>query len=248
MTLTHQPGAPRWVDLGTTDIAGAVSFYSTLFGWTHQDLGPDAGGYGYLSKDGKMVAGVGPATDPARGTSWSVYFGTEDSAATAAKVESAGGKVIIPPVPIMEQGSMGVFADPAGAFFSTWEAARHPGVELMREPGALSWVELYTPDTAAAAEFYGTVFAMSHTVRDMGGEAYTTLAVADQPIGGVFTPPGSDGMPSYWMPYFGVQDCDAAADRAVALGATQLMRGDYPDGRLAILKDPQGGVFGILTW
>ena len=248
MTLTHQPGAPRWVDLGTTDIAGAVAFYGALFGWAHQDLGPEAGGYGFFTKDGRMAAGIGPATDAARGTSWAVYFGTENSAATAGRVEASGGKVIVPPDAVMDQGTLAVFTDPAGAFFSTWQPGSHDGVGIMREPGALSWVELYTPDPAGAKEFYGAVFAMSHEDRDMGGEVYSVISVAGQPVGGIFEPPGAAGMPAHWMPYFGVADTDASADRAIELGAVQMMRGDYSDGRLAILTDPQGGLFGILTW
>ena len=40
---SHAPGAPSWSELSTTDEAGALSFYSTLFGWEDdpQEMGPN---------------------------------------------------------------------------------------------------------------------------------------------------------------------------------------------------------------
>src|SRR5918911_1186863 len=123
-------GAPIWVDIGTTDVTGAVGFYTQLFGWTYLDYGPDSGGYGAFLKEGRQVAGIGPATDPQRGTSWSVYLATEDAAAAEAKVKEAGGTVVMAAMPVMGQGVMGVFTDTAGAFFSVWQPGRHGGVEV----------------------------------------------------------------------------------------------------------------------
>ena len=36
-------GVPSWIDLGTTDVAGATAFYTGLFGW---DAMSDQGGTG----------------------------------------------------------------------------------------------------------------------------------------------------------------------------------------------------------
>src|SRR5262249_13662035 len=60
VTITYAPGRPNWVDLGTNDPAAASSFYGGLFGWTTQDLGPEAGGYRLLRLHGKDVGGIGP--------------------------------------------------------------------------------------------------------------------------------------------------------------------------------------------
>ena len=63
MTTNFSPGTPSWVDLGTTDVAGATAFYGSLFGWTVEDLGPDSGGYGLESNEqlrlptGRWIAG-----------------------------------------------------------------------------------------------------------------------------------------------------------------------------------------------
>ena len=39
------PGAPIWLELYTSDTAGAQTFYADLFGWTVEDAGPEFGGY-----------------------------------------------------------------------------------------------------------------------------------------------------------------------------------------------------------
>src|SRR5262249_30506274 len=91
--MTHALGRPSWADSGTTDVAAAVAFYGELFGWTHESFGPEGGGYGQFRKDGKQVAGIGPATDAARGTSWAIYLATDDTAKTADLVARNGGSV-----------------------------------------------------------------------------------------------------------------------------------------------------------
>lgn len=248
MTTNFSPGTPSWVDLGTTDVAGATAFYGSLFGWTVEDLGPDSGGYGLIRKDGKQVAGIGPATDPARGTSWSVYLATDDVDGTTARVEANGGKVIVPPMDVMDQGRMAVFTDPTGAFISVWQAGRHTGAELVNEPGSLTWAELMTSDIAATKSFYPAVFPITTRDVEVGdGMTYTLLEAGGRGVAGAMQiGPDMPGMPPHWSLYFAVDDCDAVADKAVELGATELLRNDSPAGRFAILTDPQGGGFSII--
>jgi predicted enzyme related to lactoylglutathione lyase len=248
MTEPFAPGAPNWIDLGTTDVKGAAEFYGALFGWTHEDLGPDAGGYGMLRLNGKVVAGIGPATDPDRGTSWATYFATADARATARKVESHGGKVIVEPMEVFDNGSMAVFTDPHGAYFSVWQPANMRGLEVIREPGSLSWVELMTPEVETSKSFYQDVLGV--TMRDIhiDGELTYTLVQADGvPVAGIFKiGPELGDMPPHWSVYLEVDDCDATADQAIGRGATEMVRQDSPAGRFAMLTDPQGGNFSII--
>jgi uncharacterized protein len=248
MTTNFPPGTPNWVDLGTTDVNGAAAFYGQLFGWTLEDLGPDAGGYGIFYKDGKQVAGVGPATDPDRGTSWAIYFATDDADTTAARVEKNGGKVIMAPMDVMDQGRMAVFQDPTGAYFSVWQPGQHKGAELVDAPGAMYWAELMTTDVASAAAFYNAVFGMSIREVDMGGGMmYTLLKVGDANVAGLMAPgPGEGSAPAHWAVYFAAEDTDATADHAVQLGGSETVRDDSPAGRFAWLIDPQGGKFCVI--
>jgi len=55
-------------------------------------------------------------------------------------------------------------------------------------------------------------------------------------------------MPSYWMVYFSVPDVDKAFKKATDAGATEMMAPqEFPGGRFAILSDPQGAAFGLLS-
>jgi len=55
--------------------------------------------------------------------------------------------------------------------------------------------------------------------------------------------------PSHWLSYFVVPDVDRAHSQATALGAkTMVPPTDVGDGlRIAVLADPQGATFGLMT-
>jgi predicted enzyme related to lactoylglutathione lyase len=55
-------------------------------------------------------------------------------------------------------------------------------------------------------------------------------------------------MPPHWMPYFQVEDCDAAAANAAKLGGTVCVPPtDIPSiGRFAVLQDPTGATFSVI--
>jgi uncharacterized protein len=247
MTTQFAPGTPNWIELGSTDVSAAREFYGTLFGWTFEDLGSDAGGYGFIRKDGKQVAGIGPASDSDRRTSWAVYFATDDADSVAKLVGEHGGTVVVSPMDVMGQGRMAVFQDPTGAFFSVWQPGEHRGVEVVDAPGALGWVELMTPDIEAAKEFYAAVLPVTTRDAEMPGGSYTLLRVGGKDVAGAMEiGPEHGPMPSAWSVYFDLEDCDATADKAVELGGTEMMRDDMPPGKLAFLTDPQGGKFCII--
>jgi uncharacterized protein len=263
MTQTFAPGTPNWVDLGTTDVAVSAEFYGALFGWSLEDLGPDAGGYGMFRKDGRLVAGVGPATDPDRGTSWTIYFATDDANEAASKVQTQGGQVIVAPMDVMDQGRMAVFSDPSRALFSVWQPGKHRGAELTNQPGSFTWTELSTSDINACKTFYPAVLGV--TTRDVsmgqGMTTYTVMEAGGRPVAGAMAldPAAFTLSPaeraqlkgpavSSWSVYFAVDDCDRAHAKALELGATSVMPPqDSPAGRFAIITDPQGGTFAIIN-
>ena len=68
----HKPGTPSWVDIGTSDLEGAIDFYSKLFGWTIEMGAPEIGRYSMAMLGGKAVAALADQQVPA----WS-GFGTD---------------------------------------------------------------------------------------------------------------------------------------------------------------------------
>lgn len=95
-TTRYADGAPCWTDLGTPDLDGAVEFYTGLFGWEYVAGGPETGGYGTFTLDGKTAGGAMTVTEEQGEPSWSVYFRSPDADATAQAVERAGGTVPFP--------------------------------------------------------------------------------------------------------------------------------------------------------
>lgn len=113
-------------------------------------------------------------------------------------------------------------------------------------PNAIEWNELITPDPAAAISFYGGLFGWTTEVMQMPGTDYTMLKLGDRMFGGVMAPP-QPGIPAHWLHYVSVTDIDAAAAKAVSLGAT-VCAGPMDvgeAGRIAVIKDPQGAIFGL---
>ncbi|GAB1688825.1 VOC family protein [Krasilnikovia sp. M28-CT-15] len=245
-------GVPTWVDLGTADLDDAVRFYTSLFGWSaHVSPDPEAGGYTVFNLDGLPAAGAGPLFGEGQPTAWSTYIGTEDSDAVAARVQAAGGQVLVPPFDVLDQGRMAAFLDQAGAPFSVWEPAMMRGAEVFDRPGALTWNELTTRDVEGSARFYGEVFGWTARDSSAGGPPYVVWEREGRTIAGLqpmLGPQWPADLPPHWMVYFAVADCDESAARAFALGGRVMHPPtSFPRGRYAVLEDPQGGTFAILA-
>lgn len=252
-TKTFVVNAPVWVDLSSTDPAGAREFYSRLFGWTAQpEADPAAGGYAVARLDGKDVAGIGGVQDPNTPSAWMVYIGTRDANALAKKIEAEGGKVVAPPFEVLDSGTMAVFQDPTGAFISAWQPKTMPGFQMIRHSGAYSWAELNARGIDQAKRFYGKAFGWTTKDSPMGegmGD-YSEFQLAGESVAGgmemnTMVPAQ---VPSYWTVYFGTRDVDASFKKALDLGAKEMVApADFPGGRFAILSDPQGAMFGLLS-
>ncbi|WP_328432430.1 VOC family protein [Streptomyces sp. NBC_00453] len=253
LTTRFVNGAPNWLDVGTSDIDGAISFYGGLFGWTFQSAGPDAGGYGFFQLDGRTVAG-GVQTTPEQGPpSWTVYFQSADAEATAKAAEQAHGSVLMRPMDVMGEGRMAIIADKASVPFGIWQPGRTKGIDVASETGTLTWVELYTPDIAAAAWFYHETLGLETAAVPFPGGTYTTLNPAgggeDSMFGGI-VPLADDPVENspYWLPYFEVSDAEATVTKARNLGAEVRMPATSIEGvgSIAKLTDPHGARFAVI--
>jgi predicted enzyme related to lactoylglutathione lyase len=245
---THVSMTPSWIDIGT-DTDAAKRFYTGLFGWETQEAGPveETGGYGFFTKDGKLVAGYGPQQNPGP-PYWTTYVDVPDTDAVAKKIEAAGGQVIVAPMDVMDAGRMAIFQDAEGAFIAAWQAGNHTGAQVVREPGAFTWCELNTRDVAGAKKFYASVFGWGADTAE-GDMPYTEFKLAGESIGGMMDMAAEmpAEVPPHWLVYIEVADTDAAVAKALELGAAAIVPAmDFPGGRFAVLSDPQGAAFGIM--
>jgi len=255
---SYTPGTPSWVDLGSPDIPGSIAFYKEVFGWEAADTGDEGGGYQMLMKDGKYVAGLGPAMNPGP-PYWTTYVSVADVDDTVQRVEKEGGTVVMPPMDVLDAGRMAVASDPTGAFFSMWQPNMHIGAQLVNEHGTLCWNELSTRDTDKAAAFYTAVFGWeAKTSSTEGGEgggdpgmAYTEFQVDGRSIAGMMAmmPDMPAEVPSHWLVYFAVDDCEAAVAKVTAAGGKVVTPPmDISSvGRFSVVQDPQGAVFAVIA-
>jgi predicted enzyme related to lactoylglutathione lyase len=254
---SHVPGEFSWAELATTDQRASVAFYRALFGWdvNEQPIGPDDM-YTMFTMRSKEVSAAYTMRPEERQAGapphWNLYVSVANADDAAARAASLGATVLSPPFDVMDAGRMAVLRDPTGATFEVWQSKAHIGAKILNEPGALCWSELTTRDPHAAEDFYTKLFGWTakHGAPNAGMD-YTELLNAGQPgVGMMGMPPGMpESMPSYWMPYFMVTDCDASAAKARSLGATlHVPPRDIPStGRFAVLSDPQGAMFALFT-
>jgi predicted enzyme related to lactoylglutathione lyase len=168
-----------------------------------------------------------------------------DAGAAAGRVAAAGGTVLTQPG---EGAAMALLADPSGALLGVREPGALRGADLVNRPGSFCWCELLTRDTEACGRFYHAVLDWhAATDAELG---YTEWKLVDRTIAGMAPMVGewADQVPSHWMVYFAVADCDAASARAAELGAT-IRQGpaDIPPGRCAVIEDRQGAVFSMIA-
>jgi hypothetical protein len=85
----------------------------------------------------------------------------------------------------------------------------------------------------------------------MAGMTYTVVKAGATEVGGIMPmPPQASGTPPHWGTYVTVQDVDATARRAEALGAKICIPPtDIPNvGRFCTFQDPQGAVISAITY
>jgi predicted enzyme related to lactoylglutathione lyase len=113
-------------------------------------------------------------------------------------------------------------------------------------PGEPCWVELFTPDTDAAAAFYGGLFGWTATEPDEQFGGYRMFLHGETPVAGLMGNDGSSGTPSAWSVYLDTDDVATTVDKARSAGATVVAEpmqvGDL--GRMAVMVDPTGALVG----
>ncbi len=113
------------VELNTTNIAAAKTFYGKLFGWTLEDM-PMGGGASYtMIKVGEGTGG-GMQTHPVKGapSNWLAYVTVDNLKASTDKARGLGAKVMQEPMEVMGMGSLSVIVDPTGAALGLWQPVR----------------------------------------------------------------------------------------------------------------------------
>lgn len=242
-------GEPCWIDVAAEDLSASRDFYRGLFGWTWK---PGSDGYLTAFLDGTPVAGLHHATPPERQAAWTPYLAVNNVWTAAEVLPRLGGRILLEPHEVPDQGSLLVSRDPTGGTIGFWHT-RESWRFATDRPGAFTWAELNTWDPAEADRFYRALFGYrQEQTGDIAGIDYSTWSLHDEAIlgrqrmGTDFAP----DTPAHWMIYFDVsshQDTDATSDLVGELGGRiRLAPHDSSYGRMALLEDPAGAVFTII--
>lgn len=116
---SNKPGTIGWIDLTVDDADGLRDFYSSVTGWTPENIG--MGDYSdYVMKApgiDKGVAGICHARGPNSGMppQWMIYITVEDIDRSISNCLAGGGKVVFGPKNYGDKWRYCVIQDPAGA-------------------------------------------------------------------------------------------------------------------------------------
>jgi predicted enzyme related to lactoylglutathione lyase len=247
-----------WYELLTSDVEGAIAFYTDVAGWTSQKW--ETGDYTMWVASQGPLGGVTRLPDAAKQMGAPPYWQANVQVAnvdkTVEEVKRLGGQVhVVEDIPTV--GRFAVIADPQGAVIAVFTPASDMQSHDVAKPGEFSWHELYTTDYEAAFAFYQKIAGWERLGEfDMGAMGkYLLWGRGGKQLGGMMTmPPGMktpDGrtVPPSWMFYITTADLDAALGRAKARGA-RVINGpmEVPGGqRIVQLMDPQGAAFALVT-
>ena len=247
-----------WYELLTSDVRGAIAFYTEVANWKTQAW--EAGNYTMFVASQGPLGGVSLLPEAAKEMGATPFWQTNIQVAnvdeTVAKAKELGGRLIhAEDVPTI--GRLAVIADPQGAVIAVFTPTTEMAAHDLSKPGEFSWHELYTTDHEAAFEFYRQIAGWERLGEfDMGPMGkYLLWGRAGKQLGGMMTKPKEmktpDGrdIPPSWMFYITTDDLDAALARAKAKGAT-VINGpmEVPGGqRIVQLLDPQGAAISLVT-
>ena len=246
--------ALAWADLLTSGSPAEMApFYTKVLGWTAEKTGEGRDAYVRLSNQGRPVAGIAHRPSGSPGlprTRWLGFLAVPDLAGATSRATAQGATVLLPARTGPGGGEQAVLADPEGATFGLLAVATAGGTESGAAPGEWLWPALLADDAFKAADFYGTLLGLQ-----IVDDTRTPLFVGDLLLNGgararagVVALPGRSGKRPGWLGFVRVANLDATVRAAEKAGGRALHqpRIDLMGGRLAVVADPWGAVFGLI--
>ena len=122
--MSDSPAAPLaghvhhgidYIEFTVTDMAAAQAFYTSAFGWTFTDYGPE---YAGIQKEGGEAGGLRLDTATSTGGPLVILY-SADLEASLAAVRAAGGSIVKEPF-AFPGGRRFEFQDPSGNGLAVW--------------------------------------------------------------------------------------------------------------------------------
>lgn len=241
-----------WYELATTDVEAAKDFYTSVVGWSAQDM-PGAAYTLFIAAEAPvcgLISMPAGAREEGYRPTWLGYIGVDDVDAAAERIVQLGGKIHVPPRVIANISCIAIALDPQMVSFAVFKWLDGGVHQPFRPdaPGRIGWHELLAADREKAFAFYAELFGWQRVNADRKTrDAYHLFSAGGQTIGGIYTKPTAVPFP-FWLYCFNVPDIDAAMTR-VSEGGGKILDDprEVPDGNWMLrCTDPQGAIFALL--
>jgi predicted enzyme related to lactoylglutathione lyase len=228
-----------WTGITSKNMATALPFYESVLGWTFG--GPDdmpmfaAGG----TERGHANAPMAPEEPSA----WTSYLLVDDVDAAITAATTHGGVVLVPATTV-PSGRFTILATPSGAVFGLWQSD-NVGTKPTGS-GSVHWVELNSTNMDADIAWLTASFGYTTRESDSPRGRYVELLMNDEAIGGVVG--AQPDAPAHWLTWVQVDHLDNTLSRVGTGGGKALspVMNNPSIGRMAVVSDPTGAVFGII--
>lgn len=109
------------VELATTDLVKAKSFYQSLFDWDFDDVAMDDTTYTMIGVGDGTGGGMMQQLIPGTPSAWLSYVHVEDIAAATAKAKALGAQIVRDVTEVMGAGQIAIIIDPTGAMLGLYQ-------------------------------------------------------------------------------------------------------------------------------
>ena len=109
------------VELNTTDVPKAKTFYTKLFDWKLEDMPMEGGTYSIINVGEGTGGGMMKQPVPGAPSAWLAYVVVDNVAAATEKAKSLGATIMKSVTEVPGMGSFSIILDPTGACFGMWE-------------------------------------------------------------------------------------------------------------------------------
>ena len=254
-TNVRLPGKIVWADLVTPDVERAEAFYGKLFGWTFRKIGDGDSVYTLAYLGEEPMGGMVRLTEKSgehKQARWIGFISVPDVSEAQRLVVSQGGKVLVSARSLPKRGDLAVFADREGAIFGVLSSSSGDVEDFLTEIGDWIWVQFLSRDGEKAAAFYASIGGsrVLDAPKPDGAKRWLLASQGYARASIVEVPPNQPGARPGWLGYIRVADVGATVSLVQQLGGRILVapRPNLFEGKVALMADPNGAVFGVLQW
>lgn len=236
-----------WFGIISTDVDRAKAFYTEALGWSTMTMTMEGSEATMFVAGGVPIAHLSAPVMPGIPSHWENYFRVKDVDAATKAAKEHGGDVAFPPTDI-PPGRFSVVTSPSGAALSLFHEADPSSENAPEGEGSICWTELHSTDMEADLKWLSAALGVESESTPMPDGDYFMLKGESGPAGGAMSQ-RVDGAPAHWLSWVAVADVDATLERVTrhgGKGLTPIFEADKV-GRMAVVADPTGGAFGIIT-